>query len=385
MTDLVPPSGVVHWLGAGMSTGSGLGVVCETAAGVVLWGRTPARAEQALDRLGLAGRAEPAANTPGALAERLRPGDVVVSMLPATEHAGLVRLCLDRGAHFAATSYVSPELADLADPAADAGIAILTEAGLDPGIDHVYAHRLVDLASEALGPAVDAVRFTSYCGGIPATPNDFRYLFSWAPLGVLTALGSPARYVEDGEKITQRHPWEATRELPVGGEVFEVYPNRDSIPFIDQYHFPKGWPVETFVRGTLRLSGWHAAWQQVFETVSTGDNTAIAELATELAARHPTTDIDRDRVVLAVSLEASKAGTTWSGSYYLDVIGNAHESAMARCVSQPLAYGVGLALSGDLPPGLTRAGEPPQGPQPWLDYLDTVDLRAELSCSDNNP
>lgn len=382
MTDLVPPSGVVHWLGAGMSTGSGLGVVCETAANVVLWGRTQARAEQALDRFGLTGRAEPAANTPGALAERLRPGDVVVSMLPATDHAGLVRLCLDRGAHFACTSYVSAELAELADAAAGAGIAVLTEAGLDPGIDHVYAHRLVDLATEALGPAVDAVRFTSYCGGIPATPNDFRYLFSWAPFGVLNALRSPARYIEGGEKVTAKYPWEATRELPVGDEVFEVYPNRDSVPFVEQYRFPAGWPVETFVRGTLRLSGWHAAWQQVFETVRAGDDAAVADLATELAARHPATDVDRDRVVLAVSLEATKAGTTWSGSYYLDVIGDDRESAMARCVSQPLAYGVGLALTGALPPGLTRAGEAPQGPQPWLDYLETVDLKAELRVRD---
>lgn len=378
MTDLVPPSGVVHWFGAGMSTGSGLGVVCDTADRVVLWSRTTARAEQALDRLGLSGRAEPAAHTPGALAERLRPGDIVVSMLPATEHAGLVRTCLARGAHFACTSYVSPELADLASAAADAGTAVLAEAGLDPGIDHVYAHRLVELASAALGPAVETVRFTSYCGGIPAIPNDFRYLFSWAPLGVLNALRSPARYVEGGEERTARYPWEATRELSVGDEVFEVYPNRDSVPFIEQYGIPAGWPVDMFVRGTLRLSGWHAAWQPVFETIRTGDDTAVADLAAELAARYPATDVDRDRVVLAVSLDAAGAGRTWSGRYQLDLTGDDTEPAMARCVSQPLAFGVRLALSGALPPGLTRAGEAPQGPQPWLDHLKTAGLDGEL-------
>lgn len=378
MADLVPPSGVVHWLGAGLSTGSGLGAVCDTAGRTVLWSRTVSRAEQALDRLGLTGRAEPAATTPGALAERLRPGDVVVSMLPATEHAGLLRSCLERGAHFACTSYVSSELADLAASAADAGVAVLAEAGLDPGIDHVYAHRLVELASAALGPDIDTVRFTSYCGGIPATPNDFRYLFSWAPLGVLNALRSPARYVEGGEEVTARHPWEATRELPVGDEVFEVYPNRDSIPFIEQYGFPPAWSVDTFVRGTLRLSGWHAAWQRVFDTVRAGDDATVADLATELAARYPATDVDRDRVVLAVSLTASGAGGSWSGSYHLDVTGDDREPAMARCVSQPLAFGVGLALSGDLPPGLTRAGEAPQGPRPWLDHLEAVGLGAEL-------
>lgn len=378
MTDLVPPSGLVHWLGAGMSTGSGLGSVCDTADRVVLWGRTAARAEQALARRDLAGGAEPAALTPGALAGRLRPGDVVVSMLPATEHAGLLRLCLDRGAHFACTSYVSDELAGLAASAAGAGLAVLAEAGLDPGIDHVYAHHLVELASAALGPAVDAVRFTSYCGGIPSVPNDFRYLFSWAPLGVLNALRSPARYIEEGEEVIARHPWEATRELAVGDEVFEVYPNRDSIPFVEQYRFPAGWPVESFVRGTLRLSGWHAAWQRVFETVRAGDDATVAALAGKLATRHPATEADRDRVVLAVSLEAAKAGKTWSGSYYLDVTGDDRESAMARCVSQPLAFGIGLALSGELPPGLTRAGAGRQGPQPWLDHLKTVDLHGEL-------
>lgn len=83
-----------------------------------------------------------------------------------------------------------------------------------------------------------------------------------------------------------------------------------------------------------------------------------------------------------MSLAASGAGTTWSGSYHLDVVGDDQESAMARCVSQPLAYGVGLALSGALPPGLTRAGEAPHGPQPWLDHLTTVGLPGELRVRD---
>ncbi len=178
---------------------------------------------------------------------------------------------------------------------------------------------------------------TSYCGGVPAVPNEFRYRFSWAPAGVLGALRSPARYLEDGEETTAERPWEVTRPHVVDGEIFEVYPNRDSVPFIEQYGLPPGWRPRTFVRGTLRLEGWLRAWDAVFEELKAGDDTRIAALARELAATYPTTDADHDRVVLAVSLEVrGDTGETWSGSYLLDLVGDEEESAMARCVSRPL-------------------------------------------------
>lgn len=104
-----PTSGTVHWIGTGLSTGSsGLGLLCDRAERVVLWDRTAERAADRLTALGLAGRAEVRALSDDALQDAVGAGDVVVSMLPAAEHLRLLRLALDRRAHFACTSYVSP-------------------------------------------------------------------------------------------------------------------------------------------------------------------------------------------------------------------------------------------------------------------------------------
>ncbi|GGS95038.1 MULTISPECIES: saccharopine dehydrogenase family protein [Streptomyces] len=371
MTDRVPASGTVHWVGAGLSTGSGLAALCRTAGRVLLWHRTGERAAEALAGLGLTGHAEPRALTPDALAAALEPGDVVVSMLPAPEHAGLLALCVRAGAHFACSSYVSPEVLARVPAAREAGVVVLAEAGLDPGIDHLFAHSLIGRARARIGEHTPAAyRLTSYCGGVPAEPNDFRYRFSWAPLGVLGALRSPARYLEDGTETTAERPWEATRPLVLDGETFEAYPNRDSIPFIGQYGLPDAWTPRTFVRGTLRLDGWLKAWQPVFEELTAGDDERIAALARELAAAHPTTPADRDRVVLSVALEVDTGqGRPWTGAYLLDLTGDAEESAMARCVSRPLALGVRHILDGSLPAGLHRAAGSAQRADRWLAEL----------------
>ncbi|MEV7414921.1 saccharopine dehydrogenase C-terminal domain-containing protein [Streptomyces sp. NPDC089919] len=367
-----PASGTVHWIGTGLSTGaSGLGHVCDRAERVLLWDRTAERAAERLAALGLTGRAEVRAYEPAALAAESAPGDVLVSMLPAAEHPALLRIALAAGAHFACTSYTSPELAELAGRAGrESRTVVLTEAGLDPGIDHLYAHDLVARARAALGDAPATAVFTSYCGGLPAVPNAFRYRFSWAPYGVLAALGSPARYVDEGAERTAAHPWEAVRPLVLGGEAFEVYPNRDSLPFLAQYEFPEHWRAETFVRGTMRSEGWSAAWKPVFETVAAGDEQAVRALAAELAARYPATAEDRDRVVLSVALELrTDDGRRWSGSHLLDLTGGAAESAMARCVCLPLAHGVARILDGALAPGLRRAADPGAETGRWLAFL----------------
>ncbi|MEU6468077.1 saccharopine dehydrogenase family protein [Streptomyces massasporeus] len=364
-------SGTVHWIGAGLSTGGGLAVLCDTAERVRLWHRTESRAADALGRLGLTGRAEPRAYTLPALAAELAPGDVVVSMLPAPEHAPLLAECVRRGAHFACSSYVSDAVLEHVPAAGKAGLVVLTEAGLDPGIDHLFAHALVARAREAVGDDTPAsYTLTSFCGGVPAVPNDFTYRFSWAPTGVLNALRSPARYIEDGAPTVAERPWEATRRHVVDGETFEVYPNRDSVPFVAQYGLPDAWTPRTFVRGTLRLEGWLRAWDAVFAELRAGDDDRIAALARELAAAYPTTDDDHDRVVLAVSLDV-RAGTgrTWAGGCLLDLVGDAEESAMARCVSRTLALGVRHILDGSLPPGLNRAAETAARSEQWLGEL----------------
>ena len=392
MTGTVPASGTVHWIGAGLSTGGGLAALCDSddaVRHVRLWHRTQERAAEALAHLGLTGRAEPRAYTLAALSAELAPGDVVVSMLPVPEHAPLLAACVRGRAHFACSSYVSEAVREHVPAAEAAGLVVLTECGLDPGIDHLFAHTLVTRAEQAIGAATPAsYRLTSYCGGIPAVPNDFRYRFSWAPAGVLGALRSPARYIEDGAETVAERPWEVTRPHVIDGETFEVYPNRDSVPFVEQYELPTAWKARTFVRGTLRLDGWLSAWHSVFEELKGGDGERIGALAGELAARYPTTDTDRDRVVLAVSLEVDAEGEeagdsegrrSWSGRFLLDLEGDAAESAMARCVSRTLALGVRHILDGSLPPGLSRAAETARRSQEWLSELGGEGLEFRLT------
>ncbi|TDD34953.1 saccharopine dehydrogenase [Actinomadura sp. KC06] len=360
------PSGTVHWVGTGLSTGpSGLREVAAAADRLLLWGRDRDRARARRD---LAGIAEPRGLDSGDLPAELRPGDVLVSMLPAAEHPRLLKLCLDAGAHFVCSSYVTDELAAMAAGAED--LVVLCEAGLDPGIDHLAAHLLVERGREVAGDRARSAEFTSYCGGIPAVPNEFRYRFSWAPRGVLAALEAPARHRVDGADTVVERPWEAVRSWDVGGEEFEVYPNRDSIPFIARYGLPEGWPLRTFVRGTLRHAGWAAAWKPVFDTLRVGDPATTARLATELARRHPTGPGDLDRVVLAVDLAIERAdGVAWRGGYLLDVTGDPAESAMARCVSLPVACGVLRVLSGAMPTGLRIAAADAAEADHWLDFL----------------
>ncbi|PZG31348.1 saccharopine dehydrogenase [Spongiactinospora gelatinilytica] len=371
MSDLITPTGRVHWVGTGLSTGSGLGLVCDRAAGVVLWGRTRQKAEDRLAALGLAGRAETREFGLAPLAAEVEAGDLVVSMLPAAHHAGLLRLCLGSRAHFAASSYVSAEISALAAGAAEAGVVVLTEAGLDPGIDHLLAHLLVAEARAAVGNGAASAVFTSYCGSNPAEPNDFRYRFNWAPRGVLTALLTPARYIGGGERRAVDRPWEAVGDLVLGEERFEVYPNRDSVPFVEQYGLPGSWRLDTFVRGTIRLSGWKEAWAPVFAELRDADDERIGDLARRLALRYPGTETDHDRVLLSVALSVrGDDGSAWSGEYVLDAVGDEKEAATPRLVSTALACGIGDILAGLTPPGLHRAAEEPEAARRWLTALE---------------
>lgn len=380
MSELIPASGTVHWIGAGLSTGSGVGVVCDLADRLVLWARTERKAQDRIGRLGLSGRTRGAAFTLDLLASTLRAGDIVVSMLPAAEHADLLRLCLRHGAHFACSSYVSEPISAQVPAAERAGVVVMTEAGLDPGIDHLFAHRLVAQGRAAIGDASAVAEFTSYCGGIPAVPNEFRYQFSWAPRGVLSALCQPARCIEDGEQKSIIHPWEAVRPLALNGEIFEVYPNRDSLPFISQYTMPSTWRLTTFVRGTLRSQGWSSAWAEVFAELLAGDNDRIDKLANELAIRYPTTEADFDRVVLAVALKLrGNDSREWSGQYLIDLLGDESESAMARCVSLPLSFGIARILAGEMPAGLHRAAEDADEARRWLGFLEEHGIHCEFS------
>ncbi len=360
---------MIHWCGTGLSAIPGLRRLIEGGHPVTVWNRT---VEKARAEVGdVAKDIRPYSFE--ALTAAVQPGDVVVSMLPADQHPPIAAMCVDNGAHFVSSSYISPEMRALDGKAAAAGVALVNEVGLDPGIDHLMAHDLVAEYRDAAQPG-DVLTFTSYCGGVPKIPNDFKYKFSWSPLGVLRALRSPSRSVREGEDLVVNRPWDAisdyTAPLPTP-ESFEVYPNRDSIPFIADYNFDDDWPIRTFVRGTIRLKGWKDAWTPVFREIETlkgpeGD-ARLAEMAAQFWRDNAYGTNDPDRVVLFVSLMAeNEQGPRWHKEWVLDAHGDDRGTAMARLVSIPVALAVESVLADRFEPGVHAAPDDPAMVKDWL-------------------
>ena len=363
----------IHWCGTGLSSIPGLRRLLSAGHPVTVWNRTVSKAQAAVGDLATDIRAF----SLEALEAALAPGDIAVSMLPGDMHVPIARLCLAKGAHFVSSSYISPEMAALDGAARSAGLAFVNEVGLDPGIDHLMAHKLVAeyRASDAYAPD-NEISFLSYCGGVPKHTNAFRYKFSWAPVGVLKALRSPSRSIRNFTELNVTKPWDAITAydapLPTP-ETFEVYPNRDSLPFIAQYHFAPEWKVRDFVRGTLRLNGWADAWADIFAEVGTASDARLQEIADQLLAENAYDEGEPDRVILCVDLRAAMAGTTvWHKSYVMDAWGDARGTAMARLVSIPVALAVEAVLAREIPAGVSAAPSDPRLVERWLGEVDTL-------------
>jgi saccharopine dehydrogenase (NADP+, L-glutamate forming) len=248
------------------------------------------------------------------------------------------------------------------------------------------AHVLVDQYKNSSAYSADnSISFRSYCGGFPKIPNDFKYKFSWSPLGVLGALRSPAKWIEGGKTQTTDKPWKSLKDyrarLPDGEETFQSYPNRNSVPFIDQYEFDKSWNVQEFVRGTLRLNGWAEAWSEIFELVdsSEGDPQALAVKSDELWQAYQYDTDEPDRVVLSVELQAqSRDKTTWHQTYCLDAYGNENGSAMARLVSLPVSVAVDSVIGGRGCAGVSAATTKVDSINLWFAELKKLGEKFEL-------
>ncbi|MBW2277307.1 MAG: saccharopine dehydrogenase NADP-binding domain-containing protein [Deltaproteobacteria bacterium] len=195
-----------------------------------------------------------------ALSKLVAEHDLSVSLLPATEHVKVAKLCLEHKKHMSTTSYISEEMQGLDAEVEAAGLTFINECGVDPDLDHMSAMRVIH-AAEAKGGKV--VSFRSYCGGLPApeaNTNPIGYKFSWAPRGVLVAATNDAKYIKDGETVevpgSELFSSPETVEVP-GAGTFEGYPNRDSLPYAEMYGLKD---IRTMFRGTLRNLGHCAAW-----------------------------------------------------------------------------------------------------------------------------
>lgn len=376
---------IIHWLGAGLSSAPGIKRLIRNGAELWLWNRTLSKAEAVIHNL--EGQCQARTLDWQALADNVSKGDIVVSMLPAALHVQAAQLALDKQAHFVSSSYVSPAMQALNEQAQAQGLCLVNEVGLDPGIDHLLAYSLLhDYRQSPAYAASNRVEFRSFCGGLPAEENDFKYKFSWSPLEVLSALNSTSQWMEDGEVKSCSKPWQAvcSYTMPLAenySPVFEAIPNRDSLPFIQQYNFDPQWPVDTFIRGSLRLPGWALAWKDIFTLVESADQdanpanaqTKLQAKSDELWQQYAFKEGEQDRVVLYVELLAKDENTheyAWRQSYSMDAFGNEYGSAMARLVSTTVSLAVEAVLEERIAPGVTAAPNDMALVSEWLWYLN---------------
>ena len=189
------------------------------------------------------------------LEDEISKVDLVISLIPYTFHAQVIKAAIHQKKHVVTTSYVSDAMMALDKDAKDAGITVFNEIGLDPGIDHLYAVKTISEVHR-LGGKITG--FWSYVGGLPApedSDNPLGYKFSWSPRGVLLAARNTAHFYNGGKKETVSGADlmnTAKPYLVYPGYAFEAYPNRDSTPFRERYDIPE---AQTVIRGTLRYQG----------------------------------------------------------------------------------------------------------------------------------
>ncbi|KJE95903.1 saccharopine dehydrogenase [Capsaspora owczarzaki ATCC 30864] len=182
--------------------------------------------------------------------------DIVISLIPYTFHALIIKSAVKNKKDFVSTSYISPAMLEHDEAAKAAGVTVMNEIGVDPGVDHVYAMKTID---EVHAKGGKVLSFLSYCGGLPApesSNNPLGYKFSWSPRGVLLAARNAAKFKENGEIVSIPGP-ELLRKGPkpifiYPAFAFEGYPNRDSAPYEQRYNIPE---AHTILRGTLRYQG----------------------------------------------------------------------------------------------------------------------------------
>jgi saccharopine dehydrogenase (NADP+, L-glutamate forming) len=256
--------------GAGLVAGAHVKYLLEHGYGVTVASRTVSKAR---DLVGSHPNGRPVAfdvekEGDQRLNEIVREHDLAVSLLPYTYHPRVARACVRQRKHMVTTSYVKDEMSALDGEAKSNGVVLLNEMGVDPGIDHMTAMKVIHRVNATGGRVT---RFTSFCGGLPApeaNDNPFGYKFSWSPRGVLLAGRNSARFRQDGDLVEVPGPdlflhyWCVPVEIEGKVIPFEGYPNRDSLPYAETYGITS---ARTMFRGTLRNQGWCPTMKKVGE------------------------------------------------------------------------------------------------------------------------
>ncbi|ORZ25317.1 saccharopine dehydrogenase [Absidia repens] len=225
-------------------------------------------------------------NDEKAIEDLVAKHDLVISLIPYIYHALVIKAAVKHKKNVVTTSYVSPAMMEYDQAAKDAGITVMNEIGLDPGIDHLYAVRTIEEVHNQGGKLLE---FISFCGGLPAPENSnnpFGYKFSWSARGVLLALKNTAKYLEHGKvvEVSGTALMDSARKLNAGypGFAFVGYGNRDSTPYDKRYNIPE---ANTIIRGTLRYDGFCQFVKALFKLgfLSEDAQASLAQDAPEIA------------------------------------------------------------------------------------------------------
>lgn len=243
-------------LGAGMVAKPALDDLSASGIPVTIACRTLETAKELADGVKGATPIALDAGDDAALDAEVAKHDLVISLIPYTWHATVIKSAIRTKKNVVTTSYVSPAMMELDQAAKEAGITVMNEIGLDPGVDHLYAVKTIEEVHNEGGKIKS---FLSYCGGLPSPENSnnpLGYKFSWSPRGVLLALRNDARFYEGGKVVDV-----AGVDLMNAAKRYHIrpgfatvgYPNRDSSTYKERYNIPE---ADTIVRGSLRYEGY---------------------------------------------------------------------------------------------------------------------------------
>lgn len=257
--------------------------------------------------------------------QEIQQADIVISMLPAHLHIEVAKDCVFYKKSMITASYISEEMKNLDSQAKENQIVLMNEIGLDPGIDHMSAMKIMD-EIKSIGGKI--ILFESFCGGLVAPESDtnlWNYKFTWNPRNVVLAgQGGAAKFIQEGtyKYIPYHKLFRRTEFLEVEGfGRFEAYANRDSLKYREIYGLQN---AETCYRGTIRRVGFSKAWD-VFVQLGMTDDTYILDDSEHLSNRdfvnlflpyHPTDSVE---IKLRHQLKIDQDDVIWDKLLELDL------------------------------------------------------------------
>ncbi|MBW3518919.1 saccharopine dehydrogenase family protein [Flavobacterium sp. NKUCC04_CG] len=257
--------------------------------------------------------------------EEIAKADIVISMLPAFLHIELAKDCLTYRKHLVTASYISPEMAALDEEVKKNGLVFMNEIGLDPGIDHMSAMKILD---EIRAKGGKIILFESFCGGLVAPESDdnlWNYKFTWNPRNVVLAgQGGAAKFIQEGQYkyIPYNKLFRRTEFMEIEGYGrFEGYANRDSLKYRSVYGLDD---ALTVFRGTIRRVGYSKAWNMFVElgltddsyTIDNSEQMSYREFINSYLPYHPSDSVE---IKLRLALNLDQDDIMWDKLMELDI------------------------------------------------------------------